>query len=109
MLIGFMSPPVSAVQVLDCTGPAANSIACQGKDDKLFGPNSIWTKVTNTLLFVLGAIAVLMIIVGAMRYSLSNGEQSQIAAGKNTIIYSIVGLVLALMAGGIVNFILVNI
>ncbi len=99
----------SAVAVLDCSGPAAQSVACQGKDDKLFGPNSIWTRITNTLIFVLGAIAVLMIIVGGMRYSLSNGDQSQITLGKNTIIYSVVGLVLALMAGGIVNFVLVNI
>lgn len=104
--------PVQAVEVIRCDGIQTGQnvpIICEGNDEKLFGRNSIWTNIINTLIFVIGAIAVLMIIIGAMRYTLSGGDQSQIGSAKNTILYSIIGLVIALMAGGIVNFILVNI
>lgn len=42
-----------------------------------------------------GAIAVLMIAIGGFRYVISSGEPAKTAQAKNTIIYAIVGLVLA--------------
>lgn len=62
--------------------------------------------VTNILVFIIGVAAVIMIIIGAIKYTTANGDQSAITSAKNTIIYSIVGLILAIMAGGIVNFVL---
>jgi len=61
--------------------------------------------VTNILLFVLGAIAVIMIIIGGIRYTTSNGDSGQITSAKNTILYAVIGLVVALLAYAIVNFI----
>ena len=61
--------------------------------------------VVNVLLFLLGAIAVLMIIIGGIRYVLSNGESSQVTAAKNTIMYAVIGLIVALLAYAIVNFV----
>ena len=40
------------------------------KGDKLFGPKSIWTKIVNTLIYVTGAIAVIMMVIGGMQFSL---------------------------------------
>ena len=62
--------------------------------------------VVNVLLFILGAIAVIMIVLGGIRYTLSNGDASQIKGAKDTILYSIVGLVVALLAFAIVNFVI---
>lgn len=62
--------------------------------------------VVNVLLFALGAIAVIMIVIGGIRYALSGGDQTQITAAKNTILYSIVGLVVALLAYAIVNWVI---
>jgi len=62
--------------------------------------------VVNILLFILGAIAVIMIVVGGIRYTTSNGEASAITGAKNTILYSVVGLVVAILAYAIVNFVL---
>lgn len=63
-------------------------------------------RIINVLLFIIGVIAVIMIIVGGLRYILSNGDQSQVSAAKNTILYSIVGLVVAIMAYAIVGFVI---
>lgn len=62
--------------------------------------------VINILLFVVGAGAVIMLIIGAIRYVVSAGDQQAVAGAKNTIIYAIVGIVVAVMAFAIVNFVL---
>lgn len=61
--------------------------------------------VINTLLFILGAIAVIMIVIGGIRYTLSNGDASSIKSAKDTILYAVIGLVVALLAYAIVNFV----
>ncbi|HEX6462255.1 MAG TPA: hypothetical protein VFZ58_03180 [Candidatus Saccharimonadales bacterium] len=108
----WAAPAAQAIEVVKCEGLQTGEhvpAICEGSDEKLFGPNSIWTNIINTLLLVIGAIALLMIIIGAMRYTLSGGDQAQITSAKNTILYSVIGLVIAMMAGGIINFVLVNI
>lgn len=62
--------------------------------------------VVNILLFVLGAIAVIMIVIGGIRYTISGGDSGAITGAKNTILYAVVGLVVALLAYAIVNFVL---
>lgn len=62
--------------------------------------------VTNILMFLLGAIAVIMIIIGGIRYATSNGDANSTKAAKDTILYAVVGLVVAIMAYAIVNFVI---
>lgn len=62
--------------------------------------------VTNTLIFVVGVAAVIMLIIGAIRYVTSAGDDSAAKSAKNTILYAIVGLILALAAFAIVTFVL---
>lgn len=62
--------------------------------------------VVNILLFLLGAIAVVMIVIGGIRFATANGDQSAVTSARNTILYAVVGLVVAIMAYAIVNFVL---
>lgn len=62
-------------------------------------------RIINVLLFLIGAIAVIMIIIGGIRYVTSNGDQAQVTGAKNTILYAVVGVVVAIMAYAIVNFV----
>jgi hypothetical protein len=64
--------------------------------------------VGNIIIFVTGAISVLMIIIGGLRYTTSNGDQGSITGAKNTILYAIIGLIVSVMAYAIINFILTN-
>lgn len=66
---------------------------------------NIIERIINILLFIIGVIAVIMIIVGGIRYTTSNGDSAQLTSAKNTILYSIVGVVVAIMAYAIVNWI----
>src|SRR2546430_12498392 len=45
---------------------------------QLFGDNSIFQRVTNILLFLVGAISVIMLIIGGIRYGISGGDQNQV-------------------------------
>lgn len=61
--------------------------------------------IANTLTFVIGGIAVIMVIIGGLRYVLANGDSKAAADARNTILYSVIGIVVALSAWGIVNFV----
>ncbi len=62
--------------------------------------------VTNTMLFAIGVVAVIMLIVGGFRYIFSAGNSTNVNAAKDTILYSVIGIVVALLAYAIVNFVL---
>ena len=55
---------------------------------------------------VVGAMGTLFLLVGAARYVTSNGEQSQIAQAKNTILFAVIGMVVATLGFTIVQFVL---
>lgn len=64
------------------------------------------TIITNTLLFAVGVIAVIMLIIGGIKYITSSGDPKGAESAKNTILFAVVGVVVALLAYAIVNFVL---
>ena len=62
--------------------------------------------VVNLLSIILGIAAVIMIIIGGLKYTTSNGDSGAITSAKHTIIYAIVGLVVAVLARPIVGLVL---
>lgn len=72
---------------------------------KLFGPAGIFKKVTDVLLFIIGAVAVIMLVIGGIRYTISGGDQAQVKAAKDTILYAIIGIVIAILAYAIIGFV----
>ncbi len=72
----------------------------------LLGSGGAVTTVINTLLFIVGFLSVIMLIFGGIRYIVSGGNSNAVSAAKNTILYAIVGLIIALFSYAIVNFVL---
>lgn len=70
------------------------------------GVTTILRIALNILSFVVGLIAVIMIIIAGLRYITSNGDANTITSAKNTIIYAIVGLMVVAFAQIIVSFVL---
>ncbi|HUD11346.1 MAG TPA: hypothetical protein VMS08_02970 [Candidatus Saccharimonadia bacterium] len=71
--------------------------------------NAIFAGIADTLIFVIGAVSVIMIIIGGLRYVTSNGDSKSIEGAKNTILYAIVGIVVAIASYAIVDFVTKNI
>lgn len=101
-------PAVGAVNVFDKTCTAGSTdVICKDVNSATAG--GMIKSVTNLLLFILGAVAVIVIIVGGIKYTASDGDAAKIKSAKNTILYAVVGLAVAIMAGAIVNFVVNNI
>lgn len=84
----------------------ANAARGSGQPADLFGGEGIFVTITNILLFIVGALSVIMLIIGGLRYVISGGSSANVTAAKNTILYAIVGLVISFLAFAAVNFVL---
>lgn len=65
-------------------------------------------RIINIFSVVVGAVSVIMIIIGGFRYIISGGDSAGVSSAKNTILYAVVGLVIVLFAQVIIRFILTN-
>lgn len=61
--------------------------------------------VVQSLFFVIGCVSVVMIIYGGIRFAISGGDSTAVGNAKNTILYSVIGLVVAILAYAIVSFV----
>ncbi|MBR5389255.1 hypothetical protein IK146_01705 [Candidatus Saccharibacteria bacterium] len=66
-------------------------------------------RVVNAALYVAGILAVVMVIIGGVRYTTSGGNVNIVTKAKNTILYGIIGLVIAILAYAIVNFVIARV
>lgn len=108
--VSLFMPSMSVFAVDDTSGGLNGGATSAGGDvggpSCLFGDGCFLSTVINIALYFIGAISVLMIIIGGVRYTMSAGNEKAVGAAKNTILYAVVGLVVALLAFAIVNFVL---
>jgi hypothetical protein len=106
--VAFVVAPVSvgAVDVFSsaCSGVTNNTV-CDATKQDTSAADAI-KNVINVLLYVLGAVAVIVIVIGGIMYTTSGGESANVTKAKNMILYAVVGLVVALLAYAIVNFVI---
>jgi hypothetical protein len=115
LTIGLAVQPVPAQAAFD-NGLSDGASSAQGKDQQgdaasLFGDGGqggIFRTITNVLLFLIGAISVIMLIIGGIRYVVSGGDSTAVQNAKNTILYAIVGVVVAILAYAVVNFVITS-
>lgn len=88
-----------------CEGVEAAGGNCDPTDAKS-SFNEIIATVINIFSLVVGALSVVMIIIGGFRYVVSGGDSNGISGAKNTIIYAVVGLVVVLFSQVIVRFVI---
>ena len=84
----------------------AEAARADGMPAELIGDNGVFSRITNTILLVVGLISVIMLVYGGLRYILSGGDSKKVTDAKNTILYAIIGLIISLLAYAIVHFVL---
>jgi hypothetical protein len=110
----FAVPVMVSAQQLDCDG--IQDCVDQGAvktDPEGAAQQDAQTRVTgiiedviNIFSLVVGVIAVIMIIIGGLKYITSGGDSGNVTSAKNTILYAIVGLIIVALAQIIVRFVL---
>ena len=92
-------------------GILATAAQCNMNGNELKNSDLMATvnKIANVIVSVLGILAVVVIVLGGVQYVTSSGDPGKVKKAKDTILYGIIGLMVALLAYGIVNFILSSI
>ncbi len=112
MMLGLATPVALAqtspeIQQGLCAGVNldVNNPNCQNSQatEKL---NSLIRTIINLLSLVVGIVAVIMIIVGGLRYITSGGSDTGVTGAKNTILYAVIGLIIVALAQLLVRFVL---
>lgn len=105
---GLVAQPASAFDPFGdvCSGAAATTALCKDRD-KEKAPAFV-KNLVNVLLYVLGAVSVVVIIFAGIFYTTSNGDAALITKAKNTLLYAVVGLIVAVLAYAIVNFVITS-
>lgn len=107
--VGLFAQPVFAASTTgDCELTVGGGADCAGSENQppvLFGEDGMFKRITDVLLFLVGAISVIMLIIGGIRYVVSGGDSTAVQNAKNTILYAIVGIVVAILAFAIVSWV----
>lgn len=102
MATAIVSGSVSALTLQE----GAEAARCDGCPENLFGDTGVFRQVTNVILYIVGIVAVIMLIIGGIRYVVSGGDAKKVTDAKNTVLYAIIGLVICFLAFAIVNFVI---
>ncbi len=98
MLYGYFSASDILLDTDTTTGlPAVSASSTQVKS------------ILQIVLGILGAIAVLMLVLAALKFITSQGNPEEVAKARNTIIYTAIGLIVIISAQAIVTFVIGNI
>ena len=76
------------------------------KGKSIDGDKGLIKTVVNVLLWAVGILSVIMIIFSGLRYITSVGDASKTKSAQSTLTYSVVGLIVAIMAYAIVNMVI---
>ena len=100
-----IAPAASAEGDFTLTG-GVNSAKGDGVNENTADPQALVKQFVNIFLFAVGALSVIMLIWGGIRYTTSAGDSNKVQAAKNTVLYAIVCLVVAILAYAIVNMVM---
>ena len=105
-LLGVFTPAVYAANGINiCSEENQNSVYCQNKDKGEGQVNGIIKTIVEVLLMAVGAISIIMIVIGGILFALSSGDAQKAAKARSTILYAVVGLIVSVFASAIVNFV----
>ena len=113
--VALFTTSLPAVAATSCdpsaglTGGVGDCTSGSGTVSALTGSNGVVTTIINVMLFIIGILCVIMIIFGGIRYTTSNGEPDRVKGAKNTIVYAVVGLIVAMVSWALVNWVFTNI
>ena len=77
-----------------------------GCDDSTNDITATLRNVVNVFSAIVGVVAVIVVLIAGFQYITAAGDSSKVATAKSTLIYAIVGLIIAALSQAIVQFVL---
>lgn len=89
-----------------CKGANADTGICETKNvSGNQGVTKLVKTIVDVLLYIVGIVSVIVIIVSGISYATSGGDPSKVKRAKDTLLYAVIGLVVAIFAYAIVGWI----
>lgn len=91
-----------------CAVGGKGSTVCNPAPDKdpISGTGGVLLKAVDIISYVVGITSVIFVIVGAIRYIISNGDSQKVGVAKNTIMYALIGVAVTILARVIILFVI---
>lgn len=102
-LINFISDTTAKSS---CPGSGAQLGTCDTGLPMVGASNNELQTITQIAFGILAALSVLFIVIGGFRFVVSEGNPENISKARETILYSVIGLTISLIAEGIVSFVI---
>ncbi len=74
--------------------------------EEITGIFCIIGKLINYLLLIVGAVSLVMFVVGGLQYMASGGDEKALTTAKATLTYAVLGLFIVLLSSLIVSIVL---
>lgn len=87
---------------------ALDSVVCKERNtanNPVSGTSGAVLRITRFIAIVAGVAAVIMIIISGLRFIMSHGDPQTVNGAKNTILYAVIGLVVIIVAQGIITLV----
>jgi hypothetical protein len=82
-------------------GVGESGVSCNSN-----GFTNLLSTIVTILSIVAGGIAVIMIVVSALRFITSGGDSNKVSSAKSALIYALIGVAIAALAQFLVHFVL---
>jgi len=101
---------------VNCTN-ASSSAICQQVNNKsakkqptnvIYGSDGIINVAINLIALIAGIAAIVLIVIGGIKYTISRGNAEDIQGAKRTITYAVIGLVIIVIAKLIISYVISN-
>lgn len=104
----FTQPVYAACPAATDPGTPINQVkkgvGSTGDDCSGSGVDRFVIAIVKVLSWVVGIAAIIMIIVSGFKYITSGGDAGKVTSAKNTLIYALIGIAVAVLAQLLVNF-----
>lgn len=88
-------------------GETQDSAVCSSRTstNPISGDDGILLQVTRLVAFIGGTAAVIIIIIGGIKFITSGGDPGKISTAKNTVLYAMIGLAVIVLAASLISFV----
>jgi hypothetical protein len=101
-----LAPACSLVDENESEACAANRQGTPDTGNPIYGPHSLLYRAAQLISIIVGMASVVVILIGGYKYVTSSGDPGNIKSAKDTIMFALVGMVVAIVAQSIVVFVL---
>lgn len=89
-------------------GEAADSAVCKDKKktgNPIAGKDGLLVKITRLVAYIGGVAAIIMLIIGGIRYIVSNGDPNKVSGAKDTIVNALIGIAVIVLGSTLIVYV----